>query len=680
MKRFFYYPIVACAFGALAACNGQKQAEDPTAGIRLANMDTTAKCGTEFYEYACGGWMKAHPLTGEYSSFGTFDMLRENNLKQLQDLITEIAKGKHEQGTVAQKIGDLYNMAMDSVKRNADGMKPIKEYYDMLAGLKDKSEYAALLGKMQRDGLGGFFGFYIGADQKNSKANIIDVYQGGLTLGQKEYYIDTDSVTMDIMDNYKKFMVKMFQLAGETPENAEAKMNNVLTVETALAKISKSNTELRDPHANYNKMTYAQLKKDYAGFDWNAYFGVFGIKDIKDLTVGQTAFVKGAIKYMNEAPVAVVADYLQWNLLNGTSSYLSDEVYNTSFDFYGRVLSGKEEQSPRWKRCVSAVDGTLGEAVGELYVEKYFPAAAKERMVELVNNLKISLGQRIDMQSWMSDETKKKAHEKLDAFYVKVGYPDKWRDYSALEINAEDSYAENILRSVNFEYDYMCSKLGKPVDKTEWMMTPQTVNAYYNPTTNEICFPAGILQYPFFDMNADDAFNYGAIGVVIGHEMTHGFDDQGSQYDKDGNLVNWWTEEDAARFKERTQVMVNFFDSIEVLPGLNANGALTLGENIADHGGLKIAFQAFQNATANSPLPVKLGFTPEQRFFIAYATLWASNMRDEYIRLLTKSDVHALGKWRVDGALPHIQAWYDAFGITENDPMFVPVEERVDVW
>ena len=472
----------------------------------------------------------------------------------------------------------------------------------------------------------------------------------------------------------------MFQLAGETPENAEAKMNNVLTVETALAKISKSNTELRDPHANYNKMTYAQLKKDYAGFDWDAYFGVFGIKDIKDLTVGQTAFVKGAIKYMNEAPVAVVADYLQWNLLNGTSSYLSDEVYNTSFDFYGRVLSGKEEQSPRWKRCVSAVDGTLGEAVGELYVEKYFPAAAKERMVELVNNLKISLGQRIDMQSWMSDETKKKAHEKLDAFYVKVGYPDKWRDYSALEINAEDSYAENILRSVNFEYDYMCSKLGKPVDKTEWMMTPQTVNAYYNPTTNEICFPAGILQYPFFDMNADDAFNYGAIGVVIGHEMTHGFDDQGSQYDKDGNLVNWWTEEDAARFKERTQVMVNFFDSIEVLPGLNANGALTLGENIADHGGLKIAFQAFQNATANSPLPVKLGFTPEQRFFIAYATLWASNMRDEYIRLLTKSDVHALGKWRVDGALPHIQAWYDAFGITENDPMFVPVEERVDVW
>ena len=411
MKRFFYYPIVACAFGALAACNGQKQAEDPTAGIRLANMDTTAKCGTEFYEYACGGWMKAHPLTGEYSSFGTFDMLRENNLKQLQDLITEIAKGKHEQGTVAQKIGDLYNMAMDSVKRNADGMKPIKEYYDMLAGLKDKNEYAALLGKMQRDGLGGFFGFYIGADQKNSKANIIDVYQGGLTLGQKEYYIDTDSVTMDIMDNYKKFMVKMFQLAGETPENAEAKMNNVLTVETALAKISKSNTELRDPHANYNKMTYAQLKKDYAGFDWDAYFGVFGIKDIKDLTVGQTAFVKGAIKYMNEAPVAVVADYLQWNLLNGTSSYLSDEVYNTSFDFYGRVLSGKEEQSPRWKRCVSAVDGTLGEAVGELYVEKYFPAAAKERMVELVNNLKISLGQRIDMQSWMSDETKKKAND-----------------------------------------------------------------------------------------------------------------------------------------------------------------------------------------------------------------------------------------------------------------------------
>lgn len=670
---------MACAMGTFVACNSQKQqAEAPTAGIDLANMDTTANRGADFYQYACGGWMANHPLTGEYSRFGSFDMLAENNRKQLRELIEEIAKKKNEKGTVAQKIGDLYNMAMDSVKRNADGMAPIKEYYTKL-GAANKAEYAQTLATMRRDGMSPFFGFYVGADAKNSSQNLLEIYQSGITLGEKEYYIDQDENTKNIMDNYKKFIVKMFQLAGEDEATANKKMQNVMTVETALAKASKSNLELRDPQANYNKMSYEQLKKDFPGFDWDAYFGVFGIKDLKEVGVGQVEFVKSAIKYLNSTDAKVIADYLQWNLLTSSASYLSDDFYNASFDFYGRVLSGKEEQSPRWKRSVSVVDGTLGEAVGQLYVEKYFPAEAKERMVKLVKNLQVALGERIDMQEWMSDETKQKAHEKLNSFYVKVGYPDKWRDYSALEIN-DDSFWENIRRATNFEYDYNISKLGKPVDKTEWGMTPQTVNAYYNPTTNEICFPAGILQYPFFDMNADDAFNYGAIGVVIGHEMTHGFDDQGRQFDKDGNLKDWWTAEDAERFKERAQVMVDFFDKIEVLPGLHANGALTLGENIADHGGLNIAFQAYKNATKDAPIEDKLGFTADQRFFIAYANVWAANVRDEQIRFLTKADVHSLGEWRVNGALPHINAWYEAFGITEKDPLFIPENERVSIW
>lgn len=667
--------------GTFVACNSQKQqAEAPTAGIDLANMDTTANRGADFYQYACGGWMASHPLTGEYSRFGSFDMLAENNRKQLRELIEEIAKKKNEKGTVAQKIGDLYNMAMDSVKRNADGMAPIKEYYTKL-GAANKAEYAQTLATMRRDGMSPFFGFYVGADAKNSSQNLLEIYQSGITLGEKEYYIDQDENTKNIMDNYKKFIVKMFQLAGEDEATANKKMQNVMTVETALAKASKSNLELRDPQANYNKMSYEQLKKDFPGFDWDAYFGVFGIKDLKEVGVGQVEFVKSAIKYLNSTDAKVIADYLQWNLLTSSASYLSDDFYNASFDFYGRVLSGKEEQSPRWKRSVSVVDGTLGEAVGQLYVEKYFPAEAKERMVKLVKNLQVALGERIDMQEWMSDETKQKAHEKLNSFYVKVGYPDKWRDYSALEIN-DDSFWENIRRATNFEYDYNISKLGKPVDKTEWGMTPQTVNAYYNPTTNEICFPAGILQYPFFDMNADDAFNYGAIGVVIGHEMTHGFDDQGSRYDKDGNLNNWWTEEDAARFKERTNVLVEQFNAIEVAPGVHANGSLTLGENIADQGGLLVARLAYENSlNGQQERPADIdGFTDVQRFYIGYGSVWSQNIRPEEVLRLTKLDPHSLGEWRVNATLRNIDEFYEAFDVKEGDKMYLAPENRVNVW
>ena len=401
---------------------------------------------------------------------------------------------------------------------------------------------------------------------------------------------------------------------------------------------------------------------------------------IREVSVGQLEPIREVAEIIHEVPVEKQIAYLQWNLIDGSAKVLSDDFSKENFDFYSRTMRGTKEMQPRWKRAVNTVSSVLGEAVGEMYVQKYFPAEAKARMVQLVKNLQTALAERIQAQAWMSDTTKAKAIEKLNTFYVKVGYPDKWRDYTSLTVDKHDSYYENMKRATEFYINYMLDKAGKPVDRDEWGMTPQTVNAYYNPTTNEICFPAGILQYPFFDMNADDAFNYGAIGVVIGHEMTHGFDDQGRQFDKDGNFKDWWTPQDAERFKERAQVMSDFFSRIEVLPGLKGNGALTLGENLADHGGLNVAFQAFRNATKDAPLSTVDGFTPEQRFFLAYAGVWAQNIREGEIRVRTKSDPHALGKWRVNGALPHIQAWYEAFDIAENDSMYVAPDKRVNIW
>jgi len=450
-------------------------------------------------------------------------------------------------------------------------------------------------------------------------------------------------------------------------------------VETRLAKAFRSNVELRDPEANYNKMSLDQLKNDYPSFEWDTYLSGMGLNDVKEIIVGQLNSLKESADVIATLPIDKQRIYLQWKVIDASADALSDEIGEQNFDFFSRTMRGVQEQQPRWKRAVSVVGSVLGEAVGQMYVEKYFPAEAKARMIELVGNLQKALGERIDGLDWMSDETKAKAQEKLSTFTVKIGYPDKWKDYSTLDIK-NDSYYENMKRATQWMYADMMSRYGKPVDRTEWFMTPQTVNAYYNPTSNEICFPAGILQYPFFDMNADDAFNYGAIGVVIGHEMTHGFDDQGRQYDKDGNLKDWWEAADAEKFNERAKVIIDFYDNVEVLPGLHANGALTQGENIADHGGLKIAYQAFKNATKDSPLPVKDGFTPEQRFYIAFATVWGQNITEAEIRNRTKSDVHSLGKWRVDGTMPQLDTWYEAFNITENDPMYIAPEKRVNVW
>ena len=639
--RVKYLPILAICM-MTTGCNSSKQQAALTSGIDLANLDTMALPGTDFYQYACGGWMKNHPLTDEYSRFGSFDMLAENNRKQLHEVIEELASAQHEAGSIAQKVGDLYNIAMDSVKLNREGAAPIKAELEKIAALKDKSEIYPMIAEMHRNGIHPYFIVYVSADDMNSSMNMVQTYQGGLGMGERDYYLENDDKTKEIRDAYQKHIVKMFRLAGSDEAAAQKAMKAVMNIETRLAKSARSMVELRDPHANYNKKTMADVKKEYAPFAWDVFFSTLGVNNLEEVNIGQPASLKEVNDIIDTVALEDQIAYLQWNLINSAANYLSDDFVAQNFDFYGKTMSGRKEMKPRWKSAVSAVDGSLGEAVGQMYVEKYFL-------------------------------------EKLATFHVKIGYPDKWKDYSSLEIK-DDSYWANIERANQWEHAEMIAKAGKPVDKDEWLMTPQTVNAYYNPTTNEICFPAGILQYPFFDMNADDAFNYGAIGVVIGHEMTHGFDDQGRQYDKEGNLKDWWTEEDAKNFEERAQVMVNFFDSIEVAPGVYANGQLTLGENIADHGGLQVSFQAFKNATAQTPLKDENGFTPEQRFFLAYANVWAGNIRPEEILRLTKLDVHSLGKWRVNGALPQIGAWYDAFGITEENPMFLSVDKRASIW
>ncbi len=680
MKLLRLMSIMTLAAAAAACTTGNKPL---ASGIDLANMDTTYQPGQSFYMYATGGWQKANPLTAEYSRYGSFDVLQENNNKQLRELIEGVTAQENAPGSVAQKIASLYRSAMDSVNLNEHYWGALEEFLlcDGYQSSRDITEQwlRDVWPRMQRQGVPGLFGMYISADEKDSKNNLVSIYQGGLTLGQKDYYVDEDPETQRIREAYETYVVALCQHQGFSEKDARRIWADVIRIETRLARASKSMTELRDPEANYNKISYEELKQQFPGIDWDAYFQNIGMEGVREVCMGQPAAIHEVEAVLKEEPVEALQNVFLWHALNMASSYIDDESRAMNFAFYGTAMSGKQEDRPRWKRAVSSVEGALGEALGQLYVERFFPPAAKERMERLVANLQVALGERIAVQDWMSDETKKVAQDKLDAFYVKVGYPNKWKDYSTLEIG--DSYLRNILACNEWEIQEMIrTKFNKPVDRDEWYMTPQTVNAYYNPTTNEICFPAGILQPPFFDMEADDAFNYGAIGVVIGHEMTHGFDDQGSQYDKEGNLRRWWSDEDRQRFEERIQVMRAFHDSIEVLPGLHANGSLTLGENMADHGGLMVSFQAFKNATKEAPLPVIDGFTPEQRFFLAYANVWGQNIRDEEIRKRVKSDPHELGKWRVDGQLPHIDAWYDAFGITEQDPMFVPKAERVTIW
>lgn len=650
-------------------------------GIDRNNMNLSVRPGTDFFEYAAGGWMKAHPLTPEYSRYAQFDRLQETNREQLRRLIEDIAASTHEHGSLQQKIGTLYNLAMDSVRRNAEGWKPLEETLGRIDDINDISSYQMLAAQLSRRGVQSMIAIYCGADLKNSKTNLLQIEQSGLSMSERDYYLADDEPTRKIRTAYQQYVRKLFAMTGYTEPQAEQAMQAVLAIETRIAAASLSATELRDVERNYNKMSYADLLTRFPGIDWSTCLLFAGIPAVSQVSVNQPEPVHEVEKILSETPIEDLKAYLRFKVIDDATGTLSDDFRAVAFDFYSHTMSGAEQDRPRWKRAVGAVEGTLGMAVGRMYVEKYFPEASKQRMLRLVSNLQTALSQRIDAQQWMTDETKRQAQEKLNSFYVKIGYPDTWMDYAALDIDDSHSFYHNMAQAAEFIHDYHINKrVNKPVDRDEWLMTPQTINAYYNPTTNEICFPAGILQPPFFNPEADDACNYGAIGVVIGHEMTHGFDDQGSQFDKDGNLRNWWTEADANNFRSRTKVMEQFFNNIQVLPGLHANGKLTLGENIADHGGINVAFQALRNAMQTSPLPVKDNFTPEQRFFLSYGLIWGNNIREEMLRQLNKIDPHSPGRWRVNGALPHIDAWYDAFRITKSDPLYLPKKSRVNVW
>ena len=652
-------------------------------GISLADLDPTVRPADDFYEYACGGWMKANPLPAAYSRYGSFDRLAEDNNKRINGILKELQSNTYPEGSVEQKLSDLYKLAMDSVRRDREGVEPLMPLIRRLEAAKTKEQLFKEQLALMPYGESELFVSYIAADDKNASQNILNIMQGGLTLGQKDYYLENDEATVKIREGFKKYIVRMFQLFGFKKAAAEKKMKNIMRIETALAKASKSRTELRDPQANYNKMTLKEFAARYPHLQLEAQMNATGVKSqhIQEMVVGQPAFLDAADKLFATMTAAEYRDIMEWGQIDGAAGTLSDEVRQAHFDFYGKVFSGKTEDHPLWRRSTNQVQGVMGEALGRIYVQKYFPASSKERMKTLVENLRIALGERIAAQDWMDDSTKVNALLKLNTFYVKIGYPDRWTDLSSLKIDAKKSYYENMEECSRFWVaDRISKRAGKPVDREEWHMTPQTVNAYYNPTTNEICFPAGILQVPFFDPTADDAFNYGAIGVVIGHEMTHGFDDQGRQYDKEGNMHDWWTEADGKNFTERTDKYADFFSAIEVLPGLKANGRLTLGENLADHGGLQVAWYAYKNATKRQQLPVIDGLTADQRFFLAYAGVWAANIRDAEIRNRTKSDPHSLGRWRVNGALPHIDAWYDAYGVKEGDKMFIPKEKRLSLW
>ena len=600
-------------------------------GIKTENLDTNVKPANDFYQYSTGGWQKLNPLPAAYSRYGSFDVLQEDNNKRINNLLSDLLKKNFKEGTTERKLSDLYKMAMDSVRRNEDGVKPVLPLLNEIEIAQSVDELRKIQLKYIVFGYGIPMSYGFGADEKNAGMNILSISQGGLTLGQKEYYLDNDKATKDIRNAFKEHISRMFQLFGFSKEKADMKRDAIIRFETSVALVSKSQTELRDVEANYNKMTLAQFKDNYPNINLEEMAVAEGIDTayIQEMVVGQPAFLSAIDKLTSVLTADDMKAIMQWDAIMSSANYLDDTVRSANFDFFGKVMRGRKEDFPLWKRATSQVENQMGEALGKMYCAKYFPESSKKRMELLVKNLQKSLGERIMEQDWMSEETKKAALDKLSTFYVKIGYPNTWKDLTSLNIDSEKSYYDNIQECRIFWDKYYIEKnAGKPVDKDEWFMNPQTVNAYYNPTTNEICFPAGILQYPFFDPKADDAFNYGAIGVVIGHEMTHGFDDQGRHYDKNGNMCDWWTEEDAKNFEARSGMYADFFSSIEVLPGLNANGKFTLGENLADHGGLEVAYNAYKNATSKKSLKSKDGLTADQRFFLAYAGVWAANITE----------------------------------------------------
>ena len=674
MKKMIFF--LAAAGAVLASC-GTKPAK--VAGINYDYMDTTVRPGDDFAKYATGHWIDFNPQPKEYPSWGTIYKVRDDNTATLATLIQDIAGQKNKQGTIAQKIGDLYNMAMDSARLNTEGAAPLKAHLAEIEALDSREALLKYCAK-EHDNL--LFGMYVGADEKDSDNNIVSISQGGLTLRNKEYYSSQDPQNVMVREATKEHMKNLFMLAGYDEAVAQDKVQRIWALETELAATHYSMEEQRIPEKNYHKMTVDELTAACAPFDWKTYLKDYRYDQTEEVDLGQPEPVAKACQLLMTAPLEDLKDVYRWQIINGGSSLLSDDFIQENFE-YSRKIYGTQEITPRWKRAVSLVDGLMSDAVGQMYVEKYFPKAAKDEMIDLVGKLQKSLGQRIEAQEWMTGETKAKALDKLAAFTVKVGYPDKWDDLSKLAIDPSKSLYENARTASEFYWDLNYDKkYNKPVDKTEWLMPAQMVNAYYNPTTNEICFPAGFLQPPLFDLNADAAANYGSIGVVIGHEMTHGFDDQGRLYNKEGNLENWWSDADAEAFKKPCQAMTDYFNSLWVIPNeLHANGALTLGENIADHGGLNIAYNAFQMwQKEHGRLGDDNGFTPEQRFFLSYANVWAGSISPEMLRYLTMMDVHSVMFLRVNGGLAQCDYWYDAFDIQPGDAYYVAPEDRVKVW
>lgn len=665
-----------CIFVSLAIISTYNMNAEQKRGVDRANLDPSVAPQTDFYDYACGGWMKANPLKPEFARYGTFDELRENNRVQLRELIMNLDTKNAPQGSITQKIGDLYAMGLDSLRLNIEGAQPI--IGDVVAiNQTPKSDVMDLLAT--KIGVDGFFSTGVEADMMNSDIHAMYWSQGGMGLGDRDYYLEDSDNAKKIRDAYRTYIKTLTSLIGYDSAAQQRVADNVMEIETRLAKAAMSREELRNPAATYNPMTLDEIAAKYPNVDLRRYFAKQGITDIESVVIGQPNSLAEVNAILAEASEQAIHDYLTASYISTAADYLSDDFTDAKFKL-SQAVSGVEEPMPRWKRALGVPNALLGEAVGQLYVEKHFPQSSKEKMLTLVGNLKTALGEHINGLTWMSDTTKQRAIEKLDAFTVKIGYPDKWRDYTTLKIDRRRSYWDNIKDAIKHEVDYNLSDWGKPVDKTRWYMTPQTVNAYYSPLSNEICFPAGILQAPYFNPDADPAENYGAIGVVIGHEMTHGFDDQGSQFDKEGNFANWWTAADKEKFDSLTSGLADQFDSIVVLGDTHANGRFTLGENIADQGGLRVAYTAYHNSLGDSEGEVIDGFTPDQRFFLSYANVWAGNIRDEEILLRTKTDPHSLGRWRVNGSLKNIEPFFRAFDIKEGDAMYLAPEKRVIIW
>ncbi|HEY0897375.1 MAG TPA: M13 family metallopeptidase [Sphingobacteriaceae bacterium] len=681
MRKAFYAWLVVPAMFAAACSSGSKNSSDVpkrTVFFDKTGMDTTVSPGENFFQFANGTWMKNTVIPASETGWGSFYTLYDENQQNLRKILDEVSAGKHDRGSLEQKVGDLYKSGMDTVAIDKRGYEPVKALLARIDAVRDVQGLIALSADSFKEGDGFLFGFSVGPDDRISTKNALNFYQTGLGLPNRDYYFNNDKETMAVRDAYKKYITRLFTLTGKDQASAASVADDIVKLETEIAGSHFTPVELRDPVKNYNKFTVAEFQKQIPNIPLSDVLNRIGAKT-DTVLVSQPKYYQALNGLLRSRPLELWKNKLKFELLNGSASSLSKDFRDARFDFAGRTLNGQKEQKERWKLMVEDTDGGLGELLGQLYVEKYFPKEAKDRMLSLVNNLQKVYEGRIKNLDWMSEETKSRALAKLNAFTKKIGYPDKWKDYDDVEI-AADKYYENKVSIARHHYKEIMDRLGKPVDKTEWGMTPPTVNAYYNPSFNEIVFPAGILQFPFFDANADDAINYGAIGAVIGHEMTHGFDDQGSQYDKDGNLKDWWTKEDAAKFKQKASVVVDQYGQFTVLNGLKVNGKLTLGENLADIGGLAIAYEAFKNTEQGKGNTAIDGFSPDQRFFLSFAQVWRIKDRDERLRMRISLDPHAPEMYRVNGPLSNMPAFYEAFGVKPGDKMYREEGQRVKIW